>query len=69
MATWNLTSRSDSWAVTYTAPHCVHECGLTPKDQTNLQEMVAWLSDEADPGDFIALGETLLFQKLQPGVA
>jgi hypothetical protein len=69
MATWTITTRGRDWAVVYTSPHLIHDCGLTPKDQTNLQGMVDWLSDEADPGDIIALGDALLFQKLQPAGA
>lgn len=68
MAAWNITTRAGSWVVTYSSPHLVKDCGSTPQEQANLDEVIAWLSDEADPGDLILYGEALVFQKLQPEV-
>lgn len=67
MATWDITSRRELWAATYTRPGKPSEtCGESLKSEASFDELVRWLADISAPGDTITYGGVLLFQKVKP---
>ena len=63
MSTWDITSNGSKWKGIRYTEGVAESFGETPKAETKFEELVAWLSAEADPGDLITFGGVLLFQK------
>lgn len=64
MATWDITSVGPAWQVVYRNADTEFICGRTPKEQSSLDSVLNWLADEADAGDALLYGGTLLYWKM-----